>query len=135
MAKKWSQDIRFYLYPLEMFPSFWGPNSTCDHSKRVTPKHDAYIYAIQAMKRHPWRTSNPDEAMIAVLPLSLDVLVRGGSSAWEGGGCPGLGSLFSDVGNFMSVISRDRDMHIISSSHRNCFVLGRLGFQELQFSH
>ena len=40
--------IRFYLYPLEDFPSFWGPNSTCDYSKILNPKHDAYIYAIQA---------------------------------------------------------------------------------------
>ena len=27
---------------------------------------------IQAMKRHPWRTSNPHEAMLAILPISLD---------------------------------------------------------------
>ena len=76
------QTIRFYLYPLENFPSFWGAGSTCDHSKLLTPKHDGYIYAIQAMKRHPWRTSNPYEAMLAILPLSVDVHARGG--------CPGL---------------------------------------------
>ena len=74
--------IKFYLYPLEYFPSFWGKNSTCDHSKVLFEKHDSYIYAIQAMKRHPWRTSVPNEAMIAFLPISLDVFARGG--------CPGL---------------------------------------------
>ena len=87
VAKK--EEIRFYLYPLESFPLFWGPNSTCDHSKMLTPKHDGYIYAIQAMKQHPWRTSNPHEAMLAILPLSLDVYTRGG--------CPGLGWLLSGV--------------------------------------
>ena len=70
------------MYPLEYFPSFWGPHSTCDHSKLLTPKHDGYIYAIQAMKRHPWRVSDPHEAMIAILPISIDVYSRGG--------CPGL---------------------------------------------
>ena len=74
--------IKFYLYPLEYFPSFWGKKSTCDHSKVLFEKHDSYIYAIQAMKRHPWRTSVPNEAMIAFLPISLDVFARGG--------CPGL---------------------------------------------
>ena len=74
--------IKFYLYRLEYFPSFWGKNSTCDHSKVLFQKHDSYIYAIQAMKRHPWRTSVPNEAMIAFLPISLDVFARGG--------CPGL---------------------------------------------
>ena len=74
--------IKFYLYPLEYFPSFWGTNSTCDHSKVLTPKHDGYIYAINTMKRHPWRTSNPREAMLAFLPISVDVYSRGG--------CPGL---------------------------------------------
>lgn len=74
--------INFYLYPLEYFPSFWGKNSTCDHSKVLSNKHDSYIYAIQAMKRHPWRTSVPNEAMIAFLPISLDVFASGG--------CPGL---------------------------------------------
>ena len=87
LTKNWTEEIRFYLYPLESFPSFWGPQSSCDYSKILTPKHDGYIYAIQAMKRHPWRTSNPHEAMIAILPLSLDVYSRGG--------CPGLGRLFS----------------------------------------
>ena len=74
--------IKFYLYPLEYFPSFWGKKSTCDHSKILFSKHDAYIFAIQAMKHHPWRTSDPREAMIAILPISLDVHSRGG--------CPGL---------------------------------------------
>ena len=74
--------IQFYLYPLENFPSFWGANSTCDHSKLLTPKYDVYIHAIQAMKRHPWRTSNPHEALLAILPISVDVHARGG--------CPGL---------------------------------------------
>ena len=79
---KWTAEIRFYLYPLELFPSFWGPNSTCDHSKKLTAKHDGYIYAINAMKRHPWRVSNPHDAMLAVLPISVDLYSRGG--------CPGL---------------------------------------------
>ena len=79
---KWAAEITFYMYPLELFPSFWGPNSTCDHSKRLTPKHDGYIHAIQAMKRHPWRVSDPHEAMLAILPISIDVYSRGG--------CPGL---------------------------------------------
>ena len=74
--------LRFYLYPLESFPSFWGPQSTCDHSIVLSEKHDGYIFAIQAMKRHPWRTSNPEEAMLAFLPISVDMFVRGG--------CPGL---------------------------------------------
>ena len=30
--------IKFYLYPLEYFPSFWGKNSTCDHSKVLFEK-------------------------------------------------------------------------------------------------
>ena len=34
------------------------------------------------MKRHPWRTSVPHNAMLAFLPISLDVFARGG--------CPGL---------------------------------------------
>ena len=79
---KWAAEVRFYLYPLELFPSFWGPNSTCDHSKQLTPKHDGYIHAINAMKRHPWRVSNPHDAMLAVLPISVDLYARGG--------CPGL---------------------------------------------
>ena len=70
------------MYPLDNFPSFWGPHSKCDHSKLLNPKHDGFIYAIQAMKRHPWRTSNPQEAMLAFLPISIDVYSRGG--------CPGL---------------------------------------------
>ena len=76
------QEIRFYLYPLELFPSFWGPNSTCDHSKLLEVKHDGYIYAIQAMKRHPWRVSDPHRAKLAILPISIDIFSRGG--------CPGL---------------------------------------------
>ena len=79
---KWTAEVRFYLYPLELFPSFWGPNSTCDHSKQLTPKHDGHIHAINAMKRHPWRVSNPHDAMLAVLPISVDLYSRGG--------CPGL---------------------------------------------
>jgi len=95
VTKSWSKMISFYLYPLELFPLFWGPNTSCDHSIMLTPKHDGYIHAIQAMKRHPWRTSNPHEAMLAILPISLDIYTRGG--------CPGLGWLFSDV-RFMHVI-------------------------------
>ena len=34
------------------------------------------------MKRHPWRTSNPREAMLAILPISLDLKMEYG--------CPGL---------------------------------------------
>ena len=34
------------------------------------------------MKRHPWRVSNPHDAMLAFLPISIDVYSRGG--------CPGL---------------------------------------------
>ena len=79
---QWAGMIRFYMYPLGFFPSFWGPKSRCDHSKRLTAKHDGYIHAIQAMKRHPWRVSNPQEAMLAILPISIDVYSRGG--------CPGL---------------------------------------------
>lgn len=82
VTKSWSKMISFYLYPLELFPLFWGPNTSCDHSIMLTPKHDGYIHAIQAMKRHPWRTSNPHEAMLAILPISLDIYTRGG--------CPGL---------------------------------------------
>ena len=70
--KEWLKEIPFFLYPLEDFPSFWGPNSTCDYKRILNPKHDAYIYAIQAMKRHPWRTSDPHEAKLAILPISLD---------------------------------------------------------------
>ena len=95
VTKSWSKAISFYLYPLELFPLFWGPNTSCDHSIMLTPKHDGYIHAIQAMKRHPWRTSNPHEAMLAIIPISLDIYTRGG--------CPGLGWLFSDV-RFMHVI-------------------------------
>ena len=74
---KFSGDIPFYLYPLDSFPSFWGPQSSCDHSTILTEKHDGYIYAIEAMKRHPWRTTNPHEAMLAILPISIDVFSRG----------------------------------------------------------
>ena len=70
------------MFPLELFPSFWGSQSTCDHSKQLTPKHDGFIHAIQAMKRHPWRVANPHDAMLAILPISIDVYARGG--------CPGL---------------------------------------------
>ena len=77
-----NHQIRFYLYPLKLFPSFWGPNTSCDHSKVYTPKHDAYIYTIQAMKRHPWRVANQYDAKIAFLPISIDIYSRGG--------CPGL---------------------------------------------
>ena len=84
MNEEWINEIRFYLYPLEKFPSFWGPNSTCDYTRILNPKHDAYIYAIQAMKRHPWRTSDPQGAKLAVLPISLD---HWGQSPH---GCPGL---------------------------------------------
>ena len=76
------EKITFYIYPLGLFPSFWGPNSTCDNSKPLTPKHDGYIHALQAMKRHPWRVSDPHEAKLALLPISIDVYSRGG--------CPGL---------------------------------------------
>ena len=75
--KKFSGDIPFYLYPLDSFPSFWGPQSSCDHSTILTEKHDGYIYAIEAMKRHPWRTTNPHEATLAILPISIDVFSRG----------------------------------------------------------
>ena len=82
-SNRWTkQEMRFYIYPLELFPSFWGPNSTCDHSKLLTPKHDGYIHAIQAMKRHPWRVSDPQRAKLAMLPISIDVFSRDG--------CPGL---------------------------------------------
>ena len=70
------------MYPLELFPSFWGPKSTCDHSKLLNDKHDGYFYAIQAMKRHPWRVSDPHRAKLAMLPISIDMFSRGG--------CPGL---------------------------------------------
>ena len=76
------QEIRLYSYPLELFPSFWGPKSTCDHSKVLSDKHDGYFYAIQAMKRHPWRVSDPHRAKLALLPISIDVFSRSG--------CPGL---------------------------------------------
>ena len=75
--KKFSGDIPFYMYPPDSFPSFWGPQSSCDHSTILTEKHDGYIYAIEAMKRHPWRTTNPHEAMLAILPISIDVFSRG----------------------------------------------------------
>ena len=118
VTNKFSAEIWFYLYPLESFPSFWGPQSSCDHSKILTAKHDGYIHAIQAMKRHPWRTSNPHKAMLAILPLSLDLYSRGqnkrptglnGTSSFRswfpsesGGGCPGLGLFFSAVASFAS---------------------------------
>ena len=82
--KEWLKEIPFFLYPLEDFPSFWGPNSTCDYKRILNPKHDAYIYAIQAMKRHPWRTSDPHEAKLAILPISLDHKKQSPI------GCPGL---------------------------------------------
>ena len=80
--QKIKPEIKYYLYPLESFPSFWGPESKCDHSKIYNPKHDGYIHAMQAMKRHPWRTPYPSEAKLAILPISIDVFARGG--------CPGL---------------------------------------------
>ena len=46
-------EIKYYLYPLESFPSFWGPESKCDHSKIYNPKHDGYIYAIQVGSLKP----------------------------------------------------------------------------------
>ena len=100
MRRKSYRMIPFYLYPLESFPSFWGPQSSCDHSKMLTEKHDGYIYAIQAMKRHPWRTFYPHEAKLAILPLSLDVysygehrpkpFLPGVTISQRGGGCPTL---------------------------------------------
>lgn len=68
----------FYLYPLEQFPLFWGKNSSCDHAKSKTPKHDHAEFAWRAMMRHPWRTVIPEQAQLAILPLSLDLLARGG---------------------------------------------------------
>ena len=74
--------IPFYIYPLEMFPSFWGPKSTCRRGNILIPKHDEEIHALNAMKRHPWRVYDPSKAKIAYLPVSLDIHKRGG--------CPGL---------------------------------------------
>jgi len=74
--------IKFYLYPLELFPSFWGPEAKCDFSKVKERKHDGFIFALEAMKRHPWRTAHPEESMIAFVPISPDLMARGG--------CPGL---------------------------------------------
>ena len=73
--------IPFYLYPPELFPSFWGANSSCDHSRVKTPKHDHEEFAYNAMKRHPWRRSDPKEASIAFLPLSLNLWKRNGCSS------------------------------------------------------
>jgi hypothetical protein len=41
-------------------------------------KHDHADFAWQAMMQHPWRTSVPAAAQLAILPLSLDLWVRGG---------------------------------------------------------
>lgn len=70
--------VPFYLYPFQEFPSFWGRNSSCNHAKSFTSKHDHADFAWQAMMQHPWRTSNPKEAQLAILPLSLDLWARGG---------------------------------------------------------
>ncbi|KAL3906654.1 MAG: hypothetical protein SGILL_009182, partial [Bacillariaceae sp.] len=78
-----SKVIPFYLYPPSDFPTFWGENSTCQHEKVVMVKHDHAAFAYQAMMQHPWRTSNPLEAELAILPLSLDL--------WEEDGCGKMG--------------------------------------------
>ena len=70
--------IKFFLYSPSEFPSFWGETSTCDHSKTMSIKHDHEEFAYNAMKRHPWRTSNPCEAQIAFLPLSFNLWKRNG---------------------------------------------------------
>jgi hypothetical protein len=70
--------ISFFLYPFEAFPSFWGNNSKCDHSHVFTAKHDHADFAWQAMQQHPWRTTDPSAAQLAILPLSLDLWARSG---------------------------------------------------------
>jgi hypothetical protein len=70
--------ISFFLYPFKVFPSFWGENSTCDHSKILSEKHDHADFAWQAMQQHPWRTTDPSAAQLAILPLSLDLWARNG---------------------------------------------------------
>ena len=78
-----SKMIPFYLYPPSDFPMFWGPNSTCQHEQIANMKHDHAAFAWQAMMQHPWRTSNPLEAELAIVPLSLDL--------WEEDGCGKMG--------------------------------------------
>lgn len=72
------EKLSFFLYPFEAFPSFWGKNSTCDHSHFFTAKHDHADFAWQAMQQHPWRTTDPSAAQLAILPLSLDLWARNG---------------------------------------------------------
>ena len=75
-------EIPFYVYPLEFFPSFWGRNSTCQHHQPLAILHDSEVHALQAMKRHPWRTSDPRQAKLVYVPLALGLFALGG--------CPGL---------------------------------------------
>lgn len=73
--------VSFYVYPLEDFPSFFGPNTTCDH-KQIDVKHGIHHFALEAMMRHPWRTTDPLKADIAVIPSLIDLFSRQH--------CPGL---------------------------------------------
>ena len=77
--------ILFYVYPLEKFPIFFGPDSTCD-LHYINEKHGSHKFALEAMMHHPWRTLDPLQADIAFIPSAIDVFKweKCGPSVTEG---------------------------------------------------
>lgn len=88
--------VRFYIYPTALF-SAW---SSCMHSlKGFSIKHDHFDYAMSAMVRHPWRTHDPSQAVVAFVPVPFDAFSR-----QPGGTCGGKAD--AHIANMTAVVQK-----------------------------